>query len=131
MYLSTIICNGGQRGWGSWGRCLHLSSCPPCLGRSSVHLLPISYTPTWGTTGFFLLSTPTASSSKVCQLVVEGFNNPFGLVLCDSPSATCVTFLLSSVGVGLVKPLLFSPLPPSSSDPNWFTPADIKAFDIF
>ena len=19
MYLSTIICNGGQRGWGSWG----------------------------------------------------------------------------------------------------------------
>ena len=35
LYYSTIICNGGQRGWGSWGRLLclvHLacrSSAPP------------------------------------------------------------------------------------------------------
>lgn len=29
MYLSTIICNGGQRGWGSWGVPLCLAC--PCL----------------------------------------------------------------------------------------------------
>lgn len=36
MYLSTIICNGGQRGWGSWG----VPLCPclplPCRPRQSL-----------------------------------------------------------------------------------------------
>lgn len=26
LYYSTIICNGGQRGWGSWDGCLRIAS---------------------------------------------------------------------------------------------------------
>lgn len=37
MYLSTIICNGGQRGWGSWG----VPLCP-CLDLALPSSLPLT-----------------------------------------------------------------------------------------
>ena len=43
MYLSTIICNGGQRGWGSLGAPMHLPCCPRSLpqGDGYLYTLPL------------------------------------------------------------------------------------------
>nr|DAU31018.1 MAG TPA: hypothetical protein [Caudoviricetes sp.] len=38
MYLYTIIANGGQRGWGSWGVPLCLAC--PCLASRSLLTFP-------------------------------------------------------------------------------------------
>lgn len=39
MYLYTIITNGGQRGWGSWGAPLCLAC--PCLASRSLLTFPV------------------------------------------------------------------------------------------
>ena len=43
MYLSTIICNGGQRGWGSWDAPMPLPCCPRSLpqGDGYLYTLPL------------------------------------------------------------------------------------------
>ena len=43
MYLSTIICNGGQREWGSWGAPMPLPCCPLSLpqGDGYLYTLPL------------------------------------------------------------------------------------------
>lgn len=48
LYYSTIICNGGQRGWGSWGRLLrlvHLALLSLLVARP-LHLLAATQAPT-------------------------------------------------------------------------------------
>lgn len=44
LYYSTIISNGGRRGWGSWGRLLCLSSTLPVA--RPLHLLAATQAPT-------------------------------------------------------------------------------------
>lgn len=48
LYYSTIICNGGQRGWGSWGRLLRLAhlALPSLLASRPLHLLAATQAPT-------------------------------------------------------------------------------------
>lgn len=48
LYYSTIICNGGQRGWGSWGRLLRLAhlALPSLPVARPLHLLAATQAPT-------------------------------------------------------------------------------------
>ena len=55
MYLSTIICNGGQRGWGSWGV---LYASPALALPSSSSLVPSPF----GCYPFNLFLAPVARS---------------------------------------------------------------------
>ena len=121
LYYSTIICNGGQRGWGSWGRLLclvHLacrSSAPP------PSCYPSPDKPTAFFNRYWFFSSGDIMLSAKWSLAAE---RAVSFMVCD-------TFVLSIGFPFEPKALVFTPLAPSSSDPNWFTPKLNIAFDAF